>query len=177
VRSALRQIAAFLATILATLAPAWAQNPWVEYRPAGEGFRVEFPGRPTVTQEDAAGSRYGRTKRTTASFELPSGLIFYASYIAYPSGTASSEPEKVLDTERLGRTAVGDLRNEQRFKFKGYPAQREVVDWHGPRPQVIIAQDVLRGDQLYSVYIFLAPGKESHPGLQRFIDSFDLLPE
>jgi hypothetical protein len=163
--------------LLSPAARAQQQWVWAEYRPPGEGFRVEFPGRPTVTEEAAAGSRYGKSRRTTAEFALPSGLTYYAIHIAYPAGTASSEPEKVLDTERLGRTAVGDLRSEQRFKFKGYPAQREIVDWHGPRPQVIIAQDVLRGDQLYSLSILLAPGKESHPGLQRFIDSFNLLPE
>ena len=154
---------------------AAAQQNWVEYRPAGEGFRVEFPGRPTVTQEDSAGTRYGRSRRATAKFELPSGVIFYATFTAYPPGTASREPTNVLDTERLGRTAVGTLRSERRFSFKAYPAQQETVDWQGPRPMVIVARDVLRGDTLYSVYCLVPPGKESHPGVDRFLDSFDLL--
>jgi hypothetical protein len=169
-------VALAVAALAAFAGAPRAQQDWIEYRPPGEGFRVEFPGRPTVTRDDAAGTRYGRASTATATVELPSGVAFYATYIAYPPGTASREPDKVLDTQRLGRTAIGKLRNERRFSFKGHPAQRETVDWQGPRPTVIIALDVLRGDRLYSVYCFVPPGQESHPGLQHFLDSFDLLP-
>ena len=78
-------------------------------------------------------------------------------------------------------TIVGQIRTAAGFLtilpvMPVSPAQRETVDWHGPRPTVIVALDVLRGDQLYSIYCFVPPGKESHPGLQHFLDSFDLLP-
>jgi hypothetical protein len=155
--------------------PAAAQQNWVEYRPPGEGFRVEFPQRPTVAREDDAGSRYGWVSTATAKVELPNGLAFYATYSVYPPGSAAREPDKVLDTVRLGRTALGKLRTERRFAFKGHLAQLETVDWNGPRPLVIVAFDVTHGDRLYSVYCFAPPGQEIRAEVQHFIDSFDLV--
>jgi len=179
-----RGLAALLLAALAALVwvssglfvgPLRAQQNWVEYRPPGEGFRVEFPRRPTVDEDDETGSRYGRAHTVTAKVEQPSGLAFYATHVVYPPGTAGREPHKVLDAERLGRTALGELRSERRYLFKGHPAQFETVAWHGPRPLVIVALDVTSGDRLYSVFCFVPPGEESRAEIQHFIDSFDLV--
>ena len=162
---------------LVAAAPAAAQQ-WTTFRPGGmTGFRVDFPGTPIVNGSDAAGTRYGMSATVTASVTTDDGVTFYATYTAYPAGTASREPQKVLDTTQLGRTAVGTVRSLQRVEFEGHPAQRSIVDWHGPRPLVIVALDVTRGDWLYSIYCFAPRGQESNASIGRFLVSFTLLPQ
>jgi hypothetical protein len=156
--------------------PAAAQQ-WVEYRPHGAGYRVEFPGTPVTDGDEAAGTRYGAATTATANATTADGVAFYATHTNYPPGTAADEPQKVLDSVRLGRTAVGTVRSEQRFAVDGHLAQREIVDWHGPRPAVIVALDVTRGDWLYSIYCFAPPGLENGAAIARFLASFTLLPQ
>jgi hypothetical protein len=162
---------------LVAAAPAAAQQ-WTTFQPGGmTGFRVDFPGPPIVNGSNAAGTRYGMSATVTASVTTDDGVTFYATYTAYPAGTASREPRKVLDTTQLGRTAVGTVRSLQRVEFEGHPAQRTVVDWHGPKPLVIVALDVTRGDWLYSIYCFAPHGQESNSSVGRFLASFTLLPQ
>ena len=164
----------FLAALLIAALPTAAQVP---YQPQGDGFRVEFPGPPTAADAERASTRYGAAVTATASYTAASGIVFYATHTAYPPGSAGSEPQKVLDTVRIGRTAVGTLRMQRRFAFEGNPAQRDVVDWHGPRRLVIVALDVIRGDWLYSAYCFAPPGQENDLAIERFLASFTLLPQ
>ncbi len=169
----MRLLLFFLAAVVVAL-PAMAQVP---YQPRNDGFRVVFPGQPTAADAERASTRYGAAATATASYTSPAGIVFYATHTAYPPGTAAGEPQKVLDTVRIGRTAVGTLRSQQRFAFEGNPAQRDVVDWHGPRRLVIVALDVMRGDWLYSIYCFAPPGQENDPAIERFLASFTLLPQ
>ena len=169
----MRFLALLLAAVIAAL-PAAAQVP---YQPRGDGFRVAFPGPPTAADAEQASTRYGAALTATASYTSPGGIVFYATRTAYPPGSAASEPQKVLDAVRIGRTAVGTLRVQRRFAFEGNPAQRDVVDWHGPRRLVIVALDVMRGDWLYSTYCFAPPGQENDPAIEHFLASFTLLPQ
>jgi hypothetical protein len=174
---ALRRSALLALLALWTAAPAAAQQ-WTTFQPGGmTGFCVDFPGTPTITGNRAAGTRYGRSATVTASVTTDDGVTFHVTYTAYPAGTASREPQKVLDTMELGRTAVGKVRSHQKFDFDGHPAQRSVVDWHGPQKMVIVALDVTRGDWLYSVYCFAPHGLENSPAIARFIASFAFLPQ
>ena len=141
------------------------------------GFRVDFPAKPTISGSNAAGTRYGMSATVTAKVTTDDGVTFHVTYTAYPAGTASREPQKVLETIQLGRTAVGTVQSLQRFSLEGHPAQRSVVDWHGPQPLMIVALDVTRGDWLYSVYCFAPRGRENSPDIARFLASFALLPQ
>ena len=162
---------------VSTAAPAAAQQ-WVTFQPGGlTGFRVDFPGTPIVNGSNAAGTRYGMSATVTAKLTTGDGITFHITYTAYPAGTASREPLKVLDTVQLGRTAVGTLKSRQRFEVEGHPAQRMIVDWHGPQPIMIVALDVTRGDWLYSAFCFAAHGQEDSPAIARFLSSFALLPQ
>ena len=171
-----RRFALLALLLVGAVAPAAAQQ-WMPFEPGGAGFRVEFPGKSAINGGDSVGTRYGRSASVTASVEAANGVVFYATYTAYPPGTASGEPDKVLATVRLGRTAVGTLRSQQHFRFDGHPAQRDMVDWHGPRRLVIVSLDVARGDWLYSIYCFAPPGLETSPAIARFLASFTLLPQ
>jgi hypothetical protein len=162
---------------LGAAAPAAAQQ-WMTFQPGGlTGFKVDFPGKPEIEGTADASSRYGKAATVTAKVEAADGVIFHATYTAYPAGTASTEPQSVLDTVRLGRTAVGKMRQQQRFSFEGHPAQRDIVDWHGPQPMVIVALDVTRGDWLYSIYCFAPHGLENGASIARFLASFTFLPQ
>ncbi len=175
--SALRTALLLFLLALAPAAPAAAQQ-WATFQPGGlTGFRVDFPGKPTIEASNSASSRYGRIATVTAKVEADDGTVFYATYTVYPAGTASAEPQQVLDAVSQGRTAIGELRSQQRFQFDGHTAQRNVVDWHGPRPTVIVALDVTRGDWLYSIYCFAPPGHENSAAIARFLASFTLLPQ
>jgi hypothetical protein len=170
--------AALLLAIAPWLATPAAAQQWVTFQPGGmTGFRVDFPGTPIVNGSSAAGTRYGMSATVTAAFAGNDGVTFYATYSAYPAGTASREPQKVLDTMQLGRTAVGKAQSLQKFDFEGHPAQRTLVDWHGPKPLMIVALDVTRGDWLYSIYCFAPRGQENNPEIARFLASFALLPQ
>ena len=166
-----------LLVLLAAVAVALPAAAQVPYQPRGDGFRVAFPGKPTAADAEQAGTRYGAAATATASYTSATGIVFYATHTAYPPGTAAGEPQKVLDTMQLGRTAVGKALSLQQLKFDGHPAQRTVVDWHGPQPLMIVALDVTRGDWLYSIYCFAPPGQENDPAIQRFLASFTLLPQ
>jgi hypothetical protein len=169
--------ALLLAAVVATTVAALPLAAQVPYQPRGDGFRVEFPGQPTAADAERASTRYGAASTATAFYTSPTGIVFYATHTVYPSGTAASEPQKVLDTVRIGRTAAGTLRSQQRFNLEGNPAQRDVVDWHGPRRVVIVALDVMRRDWLYSIYCFAPPGQENDPAIERFLTSFTLMPQ
>ncbi len=75
------------------------------------GFRVDFPGTPAISGSNAAGTRYGMSATVTAKLTTGDGVTFHITYTAYPAGTASREPQKVLDTMQLGRTAVGNAQS------------------------------------------------------------------
>lgn len=162
--------------VVVAVTPAAAQQ-WTTFQPGGTGFRVDFPGPPVIEGDDSASSRYGKVATVTAKVAAGDGVMFYATYTVYPPGTASGEPQKVLDAVRLGRTAAGTPRSQQRLAFDGHPAQRDIVDWHGPRRVVIVSLDVVRGDWLYSIYCFAPPGLENSPAIARFLASFELLPQ
>ena len=160
----------FATAVLAT--PVWAQ---VDYRPAGSGFHVEFPGRPRVVEEQMS-TRFGNTRGVTASFERADGAKFYAIYSDYPPAAANEGAQKLLDALRFGRMVKGTMRTEQRFLFDGEPAQRETVELQVAGRPVIVALDVLRGLRLYSIFCIVDRGLEDGLQVRRFLNSFTLLP-
>ncbi len=64
-------LAAF--ALLAFVSVASAQQ-WVDYRPAGLGYRVEFPGTPAASETDAA-TAVGQIHSSTATLES-GGKVF-----------------------------------------------------------------------------------------------------
>ena len=101
----------FAALVLpALVCPAAAQDAWVEYRPANSGFRVEFPSRPRVSNEETS-TRFGRAHVIAASYERGDGAKFYANYTAYPAAAAAEEASKLLDSLKLARTVLALIRS------------------------------------------------------------------
>ncbi len=155
--------------------PAATQDGWVEYRPANAGFRVEFPGRPRVSNRETS-TRFGRAHLIAASYEGDDADKFYANYTVYPAAAAAEDSSKLLDSLKLARTVKGKVRAERRFLLAGLPAQRHMIDWQAGTRPVIVAFDVIRTAAVYSIFCIVEYGREDGPVVTRFLDSFAILP-
>ena len=162
------------ATVLALPGPALAQTA-VEFRPAGGGFRVEFPGKFSVRTEDV-NTRLGPTRVVTAEWVRADGGKCYAVHTRHFSGDMGEDPQRTFDRLRIGRTVKGNVRSEQRFLLENNPAQRQIVDWTGATRPVIVALDVARRGDLYSIFCIVDRGQEAMPDVQGYMNSFALLP-
>ena len=159
------------ALIAALAAPTWAQQ-WVEFRPAGAGYRIEFPGQPTPFTEDA-----GPAGRSVQMFggelELEGSKIYYSS--AYNElRNPGANPDAQLDGARDGavRGNPGStLRDERRLMIGGAPGRRLVIDVHSQK-LVIVLLITVSGGRLYQVSWTGAPGRENEPNVNRFLNSF-----
>jgi hypothetical protein len=173
----LRLLPILLISVLGSLAPANAQD-WVEFKPQGAGYRVEFPQAPKVQVQDVqttAGTRH----MGSATFESQRDgvlLSFMTTFPERPNIYTGGDPQVLLD--RLRGNAVsavnGKLREENRIIVDGQPARLSVIDM--PKDQVAVVLHVMRGDQLYQAIAVVSAGQENGADTQRFIRSFALLP-
>ena len=167
-----------LLLVVLSFAPASAQK-WVEYKPQGAGFRLEFPQAPTIVRSDSkTGS--GVRPMELANFESRRNgvsLTFMTALPERPTGFTDGDPQAVLDRVRDDTVSWvnGRLREEKRITVDGQPARRSVIDIPEDNKVCVLLQ-VLRGDQLYKAIAVVSAGQENGADTQRFIDSFNLLP-
>ena len=173
----LRLLPILLIFVLGSLAPANAQD-WVEFKPQGAGYRVEFPQAPKVQVQDVqttAGTRH-MGSATVESQRDGVLLSFMTTFPERPNIYTGGDPQVLLD--RLRGNAVsavnGKLREENRITVDGQPARLSVIDM--PKDQVAVVLHVMRGDQLYQAIAVVSAGQENGADTQRFIRSFALLP-
>ncbi len=115
--------------------PASAQQ-WIEYRPAGEGFRVEMPQAPQVTSR-VLPHKIGPLNLIEADVDY-ADRSFAVSYVDMPKDkikSAVKNAESILDGARdgavRGMTVDGNkavLRSEQHLNVNGYPAREIISD-------------------------------------------------
>ena len=173
----LRLLAILLIVVVGSLAPASAQD-WVEFKPQGAGYRVEFPQAPKVQIQDVrttAGTRH----MGMATFESQRDgvlLSFMTTFPERPNVYTGGDPQVLLDRLRSNAVSAvnGRLREEKRITVDGQPARRSVIDM--PKDQVAVVLHVMRGDQLYQAIAVVSAGQENGADTQHFIDSFALLP-
>ncbi|WP_422000575.1 hypothetical protein [Reyranella sp.] len=168
-----RWFTAFL-LLLVGVGPAAAQQ-WVEHRPAGAGYRVEFPAAPTVEVEDVP-SDYGPMKTTTAELDVKA-LALMASDTVLPSAAAGASPASILDGFRDGmvRESQCDLRRERRMTIGGATARRLVMDCGGGKA-VATAILAIKAGRLYNITAVVVQGEDGDADARRFLDSFALTP-
>lgn len=163
--------AALLIALLAWLAPALAQQ-WVEHRPPGAGYRVEFPAAPKVSKQDID-SPVGKAVMTFAEYEKTGGLALVAMHTVYPSGPA--DPHIFLDGARDSglKNANAILREEKKLTVGGKPARRLVIEM--PDTLMGVALVVLDDDRLYNTMAVVPRGQVNSADVERFLNSFALV--
>ena len=173
----LRLPLALLLFVLGSIASASAQG-WIEFKPPGSGYRVEFPQPPKVQIQDVKTSA-GTRQMGMATFESQRDgvlLSFMTTFPERPHVYTGGDPQVLLD--RLRDNAVssvrGKLREEKRITIDGQPARLSVIEM--PKDQVAVVLHVMRGDQLYQAIAVVSAGQENGADTQHFIKSFALLP-
>jgi hypothetical protein len=168
----LRLLLVLLLFVLGSLAPARAQQ-WVEHRPQGAGYRVEFPAAPKVSKEDIANPA-GKIVMTFAEYEKSGGFALVAMHTVYPS--SPPDPQIFLDAARDSavRNANAKLREEKKLTVGGKPARRLVVEM--PDTLLGVALVVLDGNHIYNTMAVVPPGEVNSADVERFLKSFALVP-
>jgi hypothetical protein len=153
-----------------------AQAQWIEYRPPGVGFRVELPGEPQRSEKDVP-TKVGPIRMHMAAVPVGDDVVFMAIHSSYPPGVLSEDRQAVLDSGRNGGVAnvKGKLRSEERITVGGMPGRKIVIDIPQGQ-QASVAIFVLSGDDLYQAVAVVPAGQEDSADVQRFINSFALVP-
>jgi hypothetical protein len=165
---------AALALLLQT-ASVQAQTEWTLFQPEGAGYRIEFPGTPTV-KRDSLPSRAGPAPHLEATLSYANNeyaveLTTYAS---------PSPPEAVLDllvnawVKNFAK--IGHLRGQTPLKIGALPARRvEMELFEGQDVATVLF--VTDGTRVFEVRCFGPTGTERSANVTHFINSFALVPQ
>lgn len=166
----------FILSILGAMGPARTQEPWIEYRPPGGGFKLEFPGSPKQSQKDVP-TKAGLIRLNTAEMSPRNDRAFASFHSSFPPDALPADRQIALDAGRDNAIAKagGTLRTEQHLSIGGMPARRAVVDIFKSN-QVCVSLMVLNGNDLYQAIVFTSAGQEDSDDIRRFINSFALVP-
>ncbi len=159
---------------LSLAAPLLAQQ-WSEHQPADLGYRIEFPGRPTLSAEDVP-TLAGPIRMFIAEVGRGHELFLVLASERRPH-PATSGPEPEL--ERVANSYIARnnrrVREDRRLSFGDAPARRLVLE-DPQQGTVLTIVIVLGGTHMYQVSLTAPPGGESSLDAQRFFSSFALVP-
>jgi len=156
--------------LLGTMAVAEAPTKWTRYEPSGDGYRIEFPGTPTVVR-DTTQSRVGPAPHVKASLnyahdDYSVDLTTYAS---------ASDPEAVLGLFSNTVAATGKVRTQTDLKVGTAVARRFEIEMQGG--QVVATMLVTTdGTRVFQVLCITLKGREHSANVKHFINSFALVP-
>ena len=167
----------FLATalLLVTCSIAQAQSPpWGEYKPAGAGFRVEFPTEPEIETEEVP-TDAGPLHMTTAESAIKGEAAYIVSHGLLPPNLII-DPNVALDNAREGLigSSKAKLRRERRFTIDGQPARRLLLE-SPDNSLTVIAILVWTRNHYYSMSVIVPRGEENGEKVDRFLKSFTLV--
>ncbi len=156
--------------LVGAVASAQAQTKWTPFQPSGDGYRIEFPGIPTV-KRDTLPSRVGPAPHVTASLETKD----YSYSVELTTYASASPPEAVLDLFASSAAKGNKVRTQTRLKIGTTPARRIDVELAGGK---FIASSlfVTDGTRVYWVLCTSSRGHETSADVKHFINSFVLVP-
>jgi len=163
-----------LLLLLVGLSSAANAQQWKEYRPSGEGYRIDFPGTPTEDTRRVQ-THAGTVELRTSAMGL-GNQAFIAIRSDYPPTVDLRNPQAALDRARNGSLvkAKGILRSEQRLTIGDAPARHVLIDLPDSN-QLADAIMVMQGHHLVqAVYVGPNTPRET-PDAQRFLSSFALV--
>jgi len=170
----MRVAASLVAALMVAFCGLALAQSWVEYRPAGAGFRIEVPGEPQVSNEEIK-TDVGLVPTTTAVVEIDTTMAFVVMHSSYTEKQlAGRSPERILNGARDGSVRGRTLRSEQQLTVGGHPARRLIID--DKDGFVFVSQVVLVGTQLnQAIFVSQTKGAEDSADAKRFIDSFAIV--
>lgn len=153
---------------------AAAEEAWHKVEPAGQGFAVEFPLKPSASEEKVdLGAGKQAVMRT---WQIRAATAIYDVTTAdYPKGMIAEIGEaQVLDNAVAGAVgnALGPLISDTKLDYVGRPARELIVDMTmgmNVRSLVFIV-----GDRLFNVGAITKKGNERSPEIERYFTSFKL---
>jgi hypothetical protein len=160
--------------LLGLSASAQAQQ-WREYRPDGEGYRIDFPGTPAWDTRNVS-TNAGIMQLRTSTMGI-GDQAFIAIRSDYPQTMDMGDANASLDRARNGSLSKvnGRLRSEERFTMGDAPARHLLFDIP-EGDQVADAILVMQGHHLLqAVYVGPSSPQET-PEARRFLSSFALVP-
>ena len=160
-----------------TPAAAQPQQPqkWVEYKPAGAGYRIEFPEVPRQSQDEVS-TGAGPIRMQVAQVGGDADIVYIAMRSEYPARALPDDPQAALDAARNAsvKNVNGVLREDKKLTVGGAPARRLLIDIpEGRRVGVVLI--VLEGNRLYRAVSVMPAGQEGSADLKKFLDSFALV--
>jgi hypothetical protein len=161
--------AAAVLALLPDLALAEAQIKWTQFQPADAGYRIEFPGTPTV-KRDTLPSRVGPAPHLEA--KLASGGYSYS--VELTTYASASDPEAVLDLFSSAFTKEGKVLAQTRLKVGPDAARR--LEMEMKEGQVVATMLVVTdGTRVYQVLCISLKGNEHSANVEHFVNSFALV--
>jgi hypothetical protein len=163
--------AAAVLALLPNMALAEAQAKWTRFQPADGGYRVEFPGTPTV-KRDTLPSRVGPAPHLEAN--LSSGGFLYS--VELTTYASASDPEAVLDLFASGFIKQGKVLAQTRLKVGPDLARRLEIEMEVKDGQAVVTMLVVTdGTRVYHVSCISLKGSEHSANVEHFISSFTLV--
>ncbi|HTR85419.1 MAG TPA: hypothetical protein VMI56_13140 [Reyranella sp.] len=152
--------------------PAAASSQWLEYRPAGRGFRIELPGVPTE-QDATVQTGIGPVINHVAAVGGES-WAFTLQYADFPSAMSSQPTSTTLRNTRNGELREATLRSEMDLTVSGLPAKR-LAFVKNDNSFVVHSLIVVKGLRVYQAIHTVRPGMEKPADIDHFIRSFAIL--
>ncbi len=147
--------------------PAFAQRAWRTHKDTKYGYRVEFPGVPSVSQDTTPGGVVMNVARLEAG---TTGAFLVVSV------SGELDPKTALDNATAGALAVASNRliSKADLTVDGAPA-RDLVMRSTDTGVTTTVRFVVQGSNLHQV-MAVAAADVALEGSDRFINSFRLLP-
>jgi len=152
---------------LAALAPAQAAD-WQPFEPAGGGFQIEFPGKPTLKSEDRRGRKIDTALYAIDKSVAGADLVFMVKYEARsgdPGPDAPATLEAVVKAMASGNKLIADAADE----IDGFPAREFTIqdaDKDTYHVRVVIT------DRYFVQAMFLGPADNALG--KQFLESFSV---
>jgi hypothetical protein len=154
---------------LGATASAETQTKWKPFQPSGDGYRIEFPGVPTV-KRDTLPSRVGPAPHVEADL-TSKGFSYSVELTTYAS---ASDPEAVLDLFATTMAKAGKLRAQTPLKIGTDAARRLEIELEDGKV-VATMLVVTDGTRVYQVLCTALSGRETSASVKHFISSFALV--
>ncbi|WP_152536206.1 hypothetical protein [Mesorhizobium loti] len=154
--------------LLGAVASAQAAAKWIAFEPAGDGYRIDFPGTPTV-KRDTTQSRVGPAPHVEAALSAK-GYSYSVDLTTYAS---ASDPKAVLDLFATTIANAGKVRKQTPLKVGPDMARRfdvELADGKVIDTMLVVTD----GTRVYIVSCTASRGQESSASVKHFISSFAL---